>query len=91
MFKPLNIIENVTNRVRQLLNQLDRVTNLNENGFKRFLESRRLLPTTIEQYIISVNMFNEWLVKEQGKRLKNANESDIKLWTPHIQKKTKKG
>ena len=90
MFKPLNIIENVTNRVRQLLNQLDRVTNLNENGFKRFLESRRLLPTTIEHYIISVNMFNEWLVKEQGKRLKNANESDIKLWTPHIQKKKQK-
>lgn len=66
------------------------MTNMDEKGFKKFLERSGLAPITIRIYPYHVKKFEDWLFEYHGKRLEKANESDIKLWTSYIQKKEKR-
>ena len=66
------------------------VINMDEKGFKTSMERSGLAKRTMIKYVLSVNMFNDWLFKHQGKRFENANESDIKLWASYMQKKEKR-
>lgn len=60
--------------------------NMDEKEFEKFLERSGLAPNTIRLYVTSVKKFEKWLFEHQGKRLEDANESDIKNWKSYLQK-----